>query len=642
MTTTAVLQETKRSSLCVELDRVYGALVRLSGGQVEESASPVDASEGKSGSALDHLSSVFGLTRFERDVLVLCAGVELESRFAQACAAAQNESRLISPTFSLALGALEEAHWSAVSPDAPLRYWRLIETAPGSLLRSLLKIDERILHYIVGIDCEEERLEAFMHPVPQNCESLSMAQRESAERAVDYWRDFTKPILLATRRSADRRAVAQEICRLLDRRCFTMRAADVPSNAAERELIARLWNREAVLTGAVLCIEASELDAHDLGRLSAFVERIQTPVAIGIREGSAAEQIEGSFRVDVPALAAPDRKAIWLDSLGPSALRVNGGLDRIAEYFDLDGASIRFAGGMLRGAPNECDLEREAWRACRSVSRKALDGLARRIEARATSEDLILPELQTETLRQIAAHVRQRALVHGQWGFADRYTRGLGVTALFAGASGTGKTMAAEVIAAALDLDLYQVDLAGVVSKYIGETEKNLRRIFDAAEDSGAVLLFDEADALFGKRSEVRDSHDRYANLEISYLLQRMESYRGLAILTTNMKQALDTAFLRRIRFVVQFPFPGAVERRRIWERVFPKQAPLGALDYARLSQLNIAGGLIRNIATHAAFLAADRKAEIGMSHILSAARTEYAKLDRPLTPAETGGWACK
>src|SRR5262249_41009813 len=237
------------------------------------------------------------------------------------------------------------------------------------------------------------------------------------------------------------------------------------------------------------------------------------------------------------------------------------------------------------------------------------------------------------------AHVRQRSVVHGDWGFRDRYGRGLGVTALFAGASGTGKTMAAEVIAAELDLDLYQIDLAGVVSKYIGETEKNLRRIFDAAEDGGAVLLFDEADAIFGKRSEVRDSHDRYANLEVSYLLQRMESYRGLAILTTNMKQSLDTAFLRRLRFIVQFPFPGAVERKRIWEHVFPKAAPLGPLDYTLVAKLNVPGGVIRNIATHAAFLAADQGTEIGMGHIMSAARVEYAKLERPLTPAETGGW---
>jgi SpoVK/Ycf46/Vps4 family AAA+-type ATPase len=178
-----------------------------------------------------------------------------------------------------------------------------------------------------------------------------------------------------------------------------------------------------------------------------------------------------------------------------------------------------------------------------------------------------------------------------------------------------------------------------VVNKYIGETEKNLRRVFDAAEAGGAILLFDEADALFGKRSEVKDSHDRYANIEVSYLLQRMEAYRGLAILTTNMKDALDTAFLRRIRFVVQFPFPDAAQRSGIWRRIFPGETPTEQLDVAKLSRLNVAGGNIRNIAMYAAFLAADAGEPVRMGHLLRAARAEYAKLERPLTEAEIGGW---
>ena len=199
--------------------------------------------------------------------------------------------------------------------------------------------------------------------------------------------------------------------------------------------------------------------------------------------------------------------------------------------------------------------------------------------------------------------------------------------------------MAAEVLASDLRLDLYRIDLSQVVSKYIGETEKNLRRVFDAAEEGGAILLFDEADALFGKRSEVKDSHDRYANIEVSYLLQRMEAYRGLAILTTNMKSALDQAFLRRIRFVVQFPFPDAGQRAEIWRRIFPAATPLDGLDFNRLARLNVAGGNICNIALNAAFLAADAGEPVRMQHLLQAARSEYAKLEKPLTETEIGGW---
>jgi vesicle-fusing ATPase len=251
----------------------------------------------------------------------------------------------------------------------------------------------------------------------------------------------------------------------------------------------------------------------------------------------------------------------------------------------------------------------------------------------------VLPAAQKAALADIVAHVRRRAKVYDHWGFAAKGARGLGVSALFVGTSGTGKTLAAEIMANELRLDLYRIDLSQVVSKYIGETEKNLRRVFEAAEAAGAVLLFDEADALFGKRSEVKDSHDRYANMEVSYLLQRMESYRGLAILTTNMQQALDTAFKRRLRFVVNFPFPEEVERAEIWRRVFPCDTPLDGVDVRRLARLNVAGGNIRNIALGAAFLAADEKSAVRMAHLLRAARTECAKLERPLTDGEIAGW---
>jgi len=230
-----------------------------------------------------------------------------------------------------------------------------------------------------------------------------------------------------------------------------------------------------------------------------------------------------------------------------------------------------------------------------------------------------------------------RSQVYESWGFGAQLPRGRGISALFSGPSGTGKTMAAEILANHLQLDLYRIDLAGVVSKYIGETEKNLRNVFDAAEQSGAILFFDEADALFGKRSEVKDSHDRYANIEVNYLLQRMEDYRGLAILCTNRRAALDRAFLRRLRFLVEFPFPDCENRRMIWAKVFPTQAPLAGLDLEALALLEIAGGNIRNIALNAAFLAAGESTPIRMEHVLHAARREYAKIDKLLTEAEFG-----
>lgn len=293
--------------------------------------------------------------------------------------------------------------------------------------------------------------------------------------------------------------------------------------------------------------------------------------------------------------------------------------------------------GPLEPSPQE--LGAMLWDTCRLQSRPRMDDLVQRIEPTAAWDDLVLPYPQLEVLKDIAAQVQQRFKVNETWGFASKSGRGLGVSALFAGVSGTGKTMAADALAHELRLDLYRIDLSSVVSKYIGETEKNLRQVFDTAEEGGAILLFDEADALFGKRSEVQDSHDRYANIEVSYLLQRMEAYRGLAILTTNMKEDLDNAFLRRLRFIVQFPFPDVAQRAEIWRRVFPKETPTQGLDANLLAQLNVAGGTIRNIAMNAAFLAADASEPVQMKHLLRSARSEYAKLDQPLTQGEIRGW---
>ena len=313
-------------------------------------------------------------------------------------------------------------------------------------------------------------------------------------------------------------------------------------------------------------------------------------------------------------------------------------LDVLTAQFDLSVRVIRAAAADARSIAGE-EAVTAAWNVCRMFLRDRMEELAQRISTRAGWSDLVLPPAETEVLRAIVAQVRQRRTVYETWGFAQKSGRGLGTSVLFAGPTGTGKTLAAEVLANEMRLDLYRIDLSAVVSKYIGESEKALRRVFDAAEDSGAILLFDEADALFGLRSPVKDSHDRYANIQVSYLLQRMEEYRGLAILTTNQKAALDPAFMRRLRFVVQFPFPGVEQRSAIWSAVFPANAPQDGLDSERLAQLNVAGGNIRNIAMNAAFLAAEESRPIRMQDVLVATRAEYAKLERSLTSAETAGW---
>ncbi|HTQ30649.1 MAG TPA: ATP-binding protein [Opitutaceae bacterium] len=639
--------EPQQAWLAETLDRIYLAITAGATGEKETPPRP-DPAPGAAATPLDHLRRGFGLSPFECDLLLLCLGSELESRFGQACASAHNDPRLSQPTFGLAMGALAEAHWSAMARNRPLRYWHFIEVGTGDrLVNSPLRIDERVLHFLIGLPCIDERLEPTIRPLPEHKSALSPAQTQSARLASRYWSGpfddprQRRPVLLVGKRSFEQQLVAQEAFRSIGLQPYTMRVSDIPANAAERELLARLCNRELVLDAWGLYLQSGDQDnAENVRHVSAFLSQIRMPVAVEVRENSPLEQLEG-LRISVSTLNYTERKALWMENLGEFAASMNGELDRIAEGFNFDAPAIRIASAVVRDTAAESpEPGRVAWQVCRTHARKSLDNLAQRIEPKCRWEDLVLPPLQIDILRQIVAHVRHRPMVHDRWGFAKKYARGLGVAALFAGGSGTGKTMAAEIISVELERDVYQIDLASIVSKYIGETEKNLRRIFDAADESAAVLLFNEADALFGKRSEIKDSHDRYANLEISYLLQRMESYEGVAILTTNMKHALDTAFLRRLRFIVQFPFPEAEQRQAIWQKVFPSQAPLRELDFRRLAQMNISGGVIRNIAMHAAFLAAEEDSPIDMNHILRAARVEYAKMDKSLTGPETGGWS--
>ncbi len=595
--------------------------------------------------ALERLCRAFGLSRFERAIVLLCAGVELDAAFARAVAAAQSDSRQNFPTFGLAMAALPEPHWSALSPAAPLRRWRLIEVnGAESLTAGRLRIDERVLHYLVGVAHLDERLGGLVELVAPPA-ALPPSQQSQVDRLVRLWSAPADAILPAAQLCGEgprsKRDVAAGACAALGLDLYAIHAHALPAHPAELDAFLRLWQREAVLGGCGLLIDCHDADGSDAARENAvarIVEELRGVVLVSSRGRRRILQ-RPTLTLDVDKPSAQEQRALWKNFLGARAARLNGKLELLGAQFNFDAGAIR---AVCAGAQDEAEPESFAdalWETCRAQARPQLDELAQRIAPAAGWDDLVLPEAQKRVLREIAIHVRRRAKVYEEWGFAGASARGLGISALFAGPSGTGKTMAGEVLARELGLDLYRIDLSQVVSKYIGETEKNLRRVFDAADEGGAILLFDEADALFGKRSEVKDSHDRYANIEVSYLLQRMEVYRGLAILTTNLKSALDGAFLRRLRFIVRFPFPDAAQREEIWRRVFPAATPTDALDFGRLARLAVSGGDIRNIALGAAFLAAEADQPVRMSHLLQAARNECQKLERPVNEAEIGGW---
>jgi hypothetical protein len=605
--------------------------------------------------ALETLARAFGLSTFERQVLVMCAGMELDGALPAQVAEIHRDPHRIHPTFGLALAALPDAHWSAVTPSGPLRRWRLMDVLHGdSLISSSLRIDERVLHFLAGVPHLDERLQGLIMPA-KSSEQIPASLHVVAHRVADVLAGEPgmgrRPVIqLHGQDRSGLIAVAAQASFELGLSLLILRAADIPTAIGERETLARLLEREVVLGRAAFLLDVDDADGADVARGAAsFVEATGMPILIATRQPVRSGNQSGvSLQVERPTV--DEQRELWRGALGPVAPALNGWIEPIVAQFSLSLPAIEAVGVQVRArfrtrtedgpAPAATqDLGQMLWEACREQARPRLEDLTQRITPVAGWDDIVLPESQLRTLREISAHVRHRITVYEAWGFARNSTRGLGISALFAGPSGTGKTMAAEVLAGELRLDLYRIDLSQVVSKYIGETEKNLRRVFDAAEEGGAILLFDEADALFGKRSEVKDSHDRYANIEVSYLLQRMESYRGLAILTTNMKSALDPAFLRRIRFVVQFPFPDADQRAEIWRRIFPDGAPVDGLDVHRLARLNVAGGNIRNIALGAAFLAADAGEPVRMSHLLRAARSEYAKLEKPLTDAAIGGW---
>jgi hypothetical protein len=609
-----------------------------------DGADPVDGADAADGAvdALDALCAGFGLTAFERRVLLLCAGVELDARFGAACAAAHGDPTRTYPTWGLALAALPGAHWSALAPSAPLRRWRLVELGgAGPLTATALRIDERVLHHLVGVTHLDDRLVGLAEPV--RCgRDLLPSEEVVAEEVADLWATpedgMPLPVvqLCGTDPAVAVDVAAAALARLgLD--LLAVPARRLSSEPRELETVVRLLEREATLGGYAVLLDHTDVETPDPARetaLAQFVAGIGVPLLT-----AAPHRLDVSRRrsvvVAIPPLRPDEQRESWHRALGDSVDA--GTIDRLVARFDLGPWAIRDACGQAGAGGN--GLPAALWAACRAGSRTGLDALATLVEPRATWDDLVVPAPQRALLEQIAAHVDHRHTVFDRWGLGRFGARGLGTSVLFTGASGTGKTLAAEVLARELGLDLYRVDLSRVVSKYIGETEKNLRRVFDTADRGSAVLLFDEADALFGRRSEVKDSHDRYANIEVGYLLQRMEAYRGLAVLTTNLRDALDPAFLRRLRFVVHFPFPDTALRAAMWSRAFPPETPTEDLDTAKLAGLDVTGGTIRAIAVNAAFLAATGDEAVSMPHVLRAARAEYAKLDKVLAAPLVADW---
>jgi len=592
----------------------------------------------------DEAAEIFKLDPFSRNILLLCAYVSLEPE-AQILIEKLTDTSVVNlPTVGLALARLPDAHWAALGADAPLRQARLIHTeGQGPIVTRRLRLADPVLFWMLGAPTLDETIAQTLRrldPPTDSAPNRSALAKEIATR----FRIPQNPVLHLVGPDPDGKLAAfAGACAESGQEAYALGTQLLPTMTSDLLAFCTDLARDMILLNArvvLVCDDNTETRTAQL-----FAENYRGPLAIASTEALRVGQ-RMALRLEMPLLLATEQLSVWQTALGDLGQKINGALPHIAATFRVAPEMANAIALELKGQDDaesdisETKLAERAWSACRQAARPRMDDLAQRIDAPVAWDDLVLPEQQKEVLSSIVAQVRNRAQVYEEWGFALRLqNKGLGISALFSGPSGAGKSMAGEAIGNALNLDVYKVDLSALVSKWVGETEKNLRRVFDTAEDGGVILQFDEADALFGRRSEVKDSHDRHANIEVSYLLQRLEAYRGLCILTTNMRDNIDEAFLRRIRFGVEFRFPNHSERQAIWQRVFPRQMPLETLDYNRLAQLNVAGGSIRNIALSASFLAADRGSPVTMIEILQAARLEYHKAGRSITDAEQAGW---
>ena len=613
---------------------------------------------------LRRLARIFGLSPFEIGVMVMALAPDVDRAYERIFAFFNDDLTRKAPSIGLALDMLcsngkEKAFaWRFFSETAPLRAAGLIrlldDGKEGVSLKSLYACDERIKRYLFGdLRCSiPSWISMEIHdPVPTG--NVSQVDGPVANRMLDIIRKgkdgHARPVFwLYGKGEEEKRHVAQAVCRALG---FALLTVDLEELLCESDHAAavRYLFREAALQSSSLfflkgdCISKEDGRAEALrwalmrefGRLSwmtfisAEVQWMPDEFLIGVTWYP--------FAFELPSYY--ERRRVWADLLEGAAVSAKE-IDAIAGRFVLDKKRITDVVLHTKMLKNSSEVTIDAiYDTCRSRIYRKMGVYARRLIPRYRLKDIVLPDDQMHHLQEICSHLRHRHTVYFKWGFENRFALGKGLNILFSGSSGTGKTMAADIIANEFNLDLYQIDLSAIVSKYIGETEKNLSRIFKEASSGNLILFFDEADALFGKRSEVKDAHDRYANIEIDYLLQKMEDHEGIVILATNLSKNIDEAFLRRLHFSLEFPFPDENQRLLIWKKIFPPETPIEAdIEFSFLAErFSLSGGNIKNVAMTAAFYAAEDESAVRMPHIILALKRELQKMGKLCVKADFG-----
>lgn len=624
-------------------------------------------------SRLAWLQQTFDLSDFDIAIIAIALAPELDRRYERLYAYLQDDVRCKRPTVDLALNllctsALEKltrrVHFSA---DAPLIRHSLLhlfadsnQTQPPLLARNI-KLDRQVIQLLLEETGLDDRLVSFCQLITPKIEFEVLPFKSNIKEGLislvtANWQE-NKPTNLYFQGEdiSGKRHAVEAIASSLEVGLLIANLEKIVDTKTGVESQLKLLLREALFKKSLLYIE--DLAVWQTKENTLFYQSLLNQLAsypkITILSGIE-NWVNGSSKgmeiITVP-FPMPDfeqRRFYWKNYLQAAGISLDEReLESLSDRFRFTSQQISTA---VATAANQVrwqqavseipepkfDLQNAVklanlFAAARGLSAQDLSTLSQQVQPKYSWDDLVLPPNQKTQLREICNQVKHQYLVWEKWGFESKFSLGIGLNVMFSGTPGTGKTMAAEIIARELQLDLYKIDLSQVVNKYIGETEKNLNRIFTAASNANAILLFDEADALFGKRSEVKDAHDRYANLEISYLLQKMEEYEGLAILTTNLRNNMDDAFVRRLRFIIEFPFPSEKQRYQIWQQIFPKSAPCSPeIDLNLLARnFEFSGANIRNIALTAAFLAADDRHQIEMVHLMQAVRREYQKMGK-------------
>ncbi len=619
---------------------------------------------------LIELTDRLRLKDLEQEALIVCLAPQIDARYEKLYAYLQNDITKKSPSLDLIFNLLSSSTEERLqlrgylSDASPLLQYRLLEEidypAPASAAQRFLKADSRVVQYVLGNSDPDRRLLPHLRfllplkwedviitePLKLRLQNLLPPEGEEPQPSRRLFYFYGRP-------GVGKKTIARALC---GEGRLELATIDLATTERQPEAFAEKMNlifRETILHPCAVYFDSFQEIETEVAGFKALVN-----ILAGYIEKSGIQTFIGStnplpdiladrlpvHEIEIPAPDTEAQLLLWKKLLpGKLPDKEKRLLQQLTAQFNLTGAQISRAVSQVTQAAAARDAGTEQFSpddlmaACRNQSQPALHKLALKLKPLYTWKDIVLPEETLTQLRDICQRVRHRRKVYEEWGFRSKLSQGKGITALFAGPSGTGKTMAAEIIANELALDLYRIDLSGVVSKYIGETEKNLDRIFTAAEHANIILFFDEADALFGKRSEVRDSHDRYANIEISYLLQKMEQYEGIAILATNLRQNLDESFIRRLAFTVHFPFPDEASRLRIWKGIWPDELPISEeIDFNMLAkQFKLSGGNIKNIALAAAFLAADRDATVTMNLIIQAVQREYQKMGKNIREGE-------